>query len=114
MIYASDVVVADATSTLAEYFLTGKPIIYCHYQRDDFLELGTQLARGYYIANNWEEVEAYLEMLRHGFDPLRSRRKKIQQEVLPVSDGMSAGEHIRDFLFLCFLEADRVVEKEWS
>lgn len=114
MIYASDVVVADATSMLAEYFLTGKPIIYCHYQRDDFLELGAQLAQGYYIANNWEEVEAYLEMLRHGFDPLRSRRKKIQQEVLPVSDGMSAGEHIRDFLKERFLEADCIVEEELS
>ena len=113
-LFASDALVADETSMLAEYYLTGKPIIYCHNEQDHFTELGAQLAQGYYIANNWEEVEAYLEMLRHGFDPLRSRRKKIQQEVLPVSDGMSAGEHIRDFLKERFLEADRVVEKELS
>lgn len=112
MLYASDVLVADGTSVLAEYFLTGKPIIYCHNQRDNFVRLGKDLAKGYYFANTWEEVEAYLEMLRHGFDPLRSRRKKIQQEILPVDDDAPAGDRIRDKLKEHYLEADRIVEEE--
>ena len=95
--YASDVLVADGTSAFAEYFMTGKPIIYCHKERDNFTAYGRQLAEGYYIANDWQEVEAWLDMLQAGFDPLASRRQKMRKELLPAGD-VPAGERIKEKL----------------
>lgn len=96
-LYSSDVFLADSTSLLAECFLTGKPIVFCHNQDDHFTEFGKEIAQGYYVANDWEEVESYLEMLHSGHDPLRSRRQKIIQTAFQLQK-KPAGVIIKEML----------------
>ena len=71
-----DCLIADMTSLMAEYFLTGKPIIYCH-RENCFTEAGKRLAEGFYWVQTWEELRQTLNMLRTGQDPLREKRTEI-------------------------------------
>lgn len=101
-LYSSDVLIADCTTLLIEYMLTGKPIIYCHYKRDTFNYIGEELYRGFYVADDWNEVRAYLDMIMGGWDPLAERRKKICNKLLPTSDD-KAGRLIKEVIKKDFL-----------
>lgn len=71
----SDVLVTDLSSVMVEYFLTGKPIIYCpsNLKVNSFME---DVFSGLYVANTWEEVEAYITQLSAGIDPNKEEREK--------------------------------------
>ncbi len=86
----SDILVSDMSSMMAEYFITGKPIIYSH-RVDHFNEFGTKLAQGYYWVRNQTELDETLKMLLRGEDPLRETRIKIIEKMffLP-EEGASA------------------------
>lgn len=77
---ASDVLVTDYTSLMAEYIFTGKPLIYCH-KRNIFNEDFSSLANGFYWVENWKELEETLQMLRSGNDPLARQRQEIAESV---------------------------------
>lgn len=74
--YSSDVLITDISSILAEYFLTGKPIIYCH-KKDCFNNFSRKLSKGFYRIHNWEELKQTLDMLKSGNDPLKEKRQEI-------------------------------------
>jgi len=71
----SDLLVADFSSVIIEYFLTGKPIIYCpsNIKVNPLME---DIFSVFYIANTWEEVEGYIAQLADGIDPYKEEREK--------------------------------------
>lgn len=73
--WRSDVLVTDLSGVLIEYFLTGKPIIYCpsNLNVNPFME---DIFSVLYVAHTWEEVEAYLTQLSAGIDPYKEEREK--------------------------------------
>ena len=80
---------------IADYFMTGKPIIYCH-KTDMFNELSRKMSEGFYWAKNWEEVEKILNNLKTGKDELKEKRLQILRD-LNVNN-QNAGKMIADIL----------------
>lgn len=79
--WKSDALLTDISSVIVEYFLTGKPIIYCDTgsQPNKFM---IKLLKVFYIANNWEEASNKMEELSKGIDPLKEKRLQKIEEVL--------------------------------
>lgn len=77
--FSSDVLVADNSSMIVDYYYTGKPIIYCTAdgKNDGFEEM---LMPGLYRVNTWEEAARQLEELREGRDPLRDVRAECARK----------------------------------
>jgi len=99
--YSSDVLVTDISSIIIEYFLTGKPIIYCH-KTDLFNSFSRKLSEGFYFAHNWNEVEYFLEQLKSKNDPLKEKREQlIKSEYNLPPEG--AGQFIKSILLDDFL-----------
>lgn len=71
-----DVLVSDMSSLLAEFLITGKPIIYMHKQYH-FNEFGENISKGFYWCCNTEELDSVLSDLRNGIDPKQEQRKTI-------------------------------------
>lgn len=74
--YTSDIMITDISSIIAEYFLTGNPIIYCH-KTDCFNDFSRKVSKGFYWVRNWQELEQTLNMLKSGNDPLKEERQQI-------------------------------------
>ena len=75
----SDILLTDSSSFLAEYFYSGKPIIFFdNKNRAGFNEFGLKLKKGFYIPSTTEEIEDLLEkLLIKKQDDLKEIRKKI-------------------------------------
>lgn len=91
----ADVLVADYSSTIIEFFLMGKPVIYCGKRE----ELSTQIAdvtKTFYYANGWDQLKKILDDLKDGIDPLKEERwmavKKFREGT------QNAGEEILNVL----------------
>lgn len=98
----SDVLIADATSLIAEYYATGKPIIFC--KKTIYTSpLMEKMSEGMYFVESWDELSTTLSMLREGKDPLLERRLNvIKTELLQTnkSSGLLIKEQIaEDYLF---------------
>ena len=96
--FGSDCLISDVSSIMADYFLTGKPIIYCH-KKDMFNECSKRMSDGFYWVESWEELQRTLEMLKNGKDPLKNERLKIikELEMIPEIDNMAA-ERIKNII----------------
>lgn len=84
--YSSDCLVTDVSSLIGEYFLTGKPIIYCH-KKDCFNEWGRKLSEGFYWVRNWRELTERLSDLQKGNDPQKGKREKLINELYELPKG---------------------------
>jgi len=91
-----DILVSDVSSMMLEFFATGKPIIYTHSQ-NTFNEFGTALSKGFYWAENEQELKRLLEQLIQGNDPLREKRKELL-DTLVYRPQSGAGNKIKDCL----------------
>ena len=69
----TDVLIADMSSINFEFFLTGKPIIYCG-DTEEYNKETEDMMRYCYKINNWGNLEVYLDMLAKGDDPDRIQR----------------------------------------
>ena len=76
--------ITDISSIVAEYFLTGKPIIYCH-KKDCFNDFSRKLSEGFYWVRNWQELERTLQMLKSGDDPLKAKRQELIKSEFQIS-----------------------------
>lgn len=71
----TDVLIADMSSINYEFYLTGKPIIFC----GDISHYNTETKVMYdlmYKAQNWEQLESEMNKLINGVDPNREARLK--------------------------------------
>lgn len=91
----ADVLVADYSSTLIEFFLMGKPVIYCGKKE----ELSTQIAyvtKTFYYANGWDQLKKILDNLKDGIDPLKEKRRMAVKKFREGTK--NAGEEILNVL----------------
>ena len=72
----TDILLADNSSIMTVFFLSGKPLIFCPTDLQYVSVVGT-IMPGLYIAKSWEELKAHLDMLLSGEDPLRETRREI-------------------------------------
>lgn len=80
----TDVLITDYSSIIIEFFITGRPIIYC----DSDLKLNEVFQRmreGMYIAKDEGDVNYYLSELVKGKDELANIRKTIVEEYFDKS-----------------------------
>ncbi len=82
----SDVLVADYTSLIAEFFMTGKPIIFCD-TVDGLNVEGQKMCGSLYRAGDIGSIKQYLGLLRNGNDEGISKRKELISELLPGKTG---------------------------
>ncbi len=94
---SSDCIITDQSSVIAEYFLTGKPIIYCDsdYPIDGFTK---EITGGFYHVNSWDEVTEVIEKLKRGEDPLYEVRQKLIRDAFYIGKE-SAGKKIANILY---------------
>ena len=86
---------SDTSSFIADYFTTGKPIIYCH-KVDTFNELSKKMSEGFYWVNNWGELKQVLDNLKNGKDELKEKRLQILKELFGTEQ--HSGESIKNIL----------------
>ena len=90
----SDILVADYTSLIAEFFMTGKPIIYCD-TADGLNSEGSTICGNLYRADTFSEIIDLVEKIKNGRDDQHEHRKKIIKELLPAECG-NIGKTILD------------------
>lgn len=78
--FESDVLVTDFSSIVVEYFITGKPIIYCEtgVKPNAFLK---EIMKVSYVTTNWEETEKWMIQLSKGIDPKKEERARAIKEL---------------------------------
>jgi hypothetical protein len=96
LIYSSDVLIADFSGFIGDYFISGKPIIYCH-KVNIFDEFINGISEGFYWAYNWNDVTNFLKEIKLGNDPLKKRREELIENNFHISaDG--AGKAIKEII----------------
>lgn len=70
----ADVLVADYSSTIIEFFFRGKPIIYCG-KREELSPQIADVTKTFYYVNGWEQLKKVLDDLKEGNDPLKEERR---------------------------------------
>lgn len=84
---STDILITDYSSIIIEYFLTGKPIIYCGDINVDFEEIYCKMVKTFYVATSWEDVERYVDDLICGIDVKAEERKAIASSLVEESRG---------------------------
>lgn len=79
MLYTSDCLITDRSTIFLDYYCSGKPIIYCT-SENHHDAIFPQYIEGMYCVSNWAELEAVINDLRKGIDPLQSTRQRIIEE----------------------------------
>ncbi|MBQ5816389.1 MAG: CDP-glycerol glycerophosphotransferase family protein, partial [Oscillospiraceae bacterium] len=96
--WMSDALITDISAIIIDYYITGKPIIYC--TSDIKLEVIDQMKEmlgGCYVANNQEDIQKYIEMLARGEDPLKEERARVAKKYFESSLN-GCGKRIADIL----------------
>lgn len=76
--WESDALVTDFSGIVPEYFVTGKPIIYCAGNSAvHLLDYMENLVSVCYVAHDGDELERYMDMLQHE-DPLKEARLEMR------------------------------------
>lgn len=73
-VLTSDILIADHSSTLVEFAITGRPIIYCD-KGVELNELGKDIVANSYISNSGEDTVNILYLLLNDIDPKKEKRK---------------------------------------
>lgn len=76
----SDLLITDYSSIIINYFLTGKPIIYCE-SPAELTEEYKKIIDCCYVAKSPEDIKKYCNDLLSGNDPLKEKRIKAAQEI---------------------------------
>ncbi len=101
----SSVLVGDISSILVEYFITGKPIIFCRTLNPDqqSLKFFEKILSCCYVANSEDELLHYIDMLKSGNDYLKADREKLIVELFPY-DFLSVAKKIADDIICDFYD----------
>ena len=80
--WESDVLVTDFSSIIAEYFITGKPIVYCSNDADlKYTEDMLKMLECCYVVDNEEDMFKCILEIRNGNDYLKEKRKTTSDEI---------------------------------
>lgn len=97
----TDILITDFSSIIIEFFITGRPVIYCADTNLKFEKVYRDIIKGFYIAHKWEDVEKYVSNLLKGIDPLKERRKSIIQDIM--RENQHTTESIIDYIYNDYL-----------
>ena len=92
----TDILITDYSSVILEFFLSGKPVIYCTKTNISFDENYKKMIQGCYIAENWEQIEITVQKLLNGEDNLKAARMSIIEDI--KKQHLGATERIVNFL----------------
>jgi CDP-glycerol glycerophosphotransferase (TagB/SpsB family) len=79
----ASILISDYSSVILPFFLTGKPVIYCTVIGATGLEFTSEfkeVIKTLYIAESWDDVTKYVEMIVSGNDYLKESRQRIIKE----------------------------------
>ncbi|SCJ41516.1 CDP-Glycerol:Poly(glycerophosphate) glycerophosphotransferase [uncultured Clostridium sp.] len=79
--WESDILVTDISAIIVEYFITGKPIIYCDNGTAPLDNITTKMSEGFYWVKNWDEIEETIRNIESGNDILFNRRQELIKEL---------------------------------
>ncbi len=101
--WQSSVLISDVSAVIVEYFVTGKPIIFCPTQQrsSTYLSSFQKICSCCYIAADQQELTKHLDRLRHGEDPLAQKRQDVIRELFG-QDPTQAPKRIRKDLLSDF------------
>lgn len=91
----TDVLITDFSSIIINYFLSGKPIIYCSDTEIGFSETYQSIIDSSYIARSWEEIETIVQNLLAGNDYLKEKRLNAIEKIKGQGDAVA---NILDYL----------------
>ena len=95
-LFSTDILITDYSSIVWEYFIFGKPIIYCTDTDIDFEEVYKKITRVVYKAKDWEEIKKITSMLLAGEDPMYTERIKLVKEI--VDENADATKRIINYI----------------
>ena len=98
--WESDVLVTDISAIIIEYFVTGKPIIFCETLplTCTYLDFFKDILSVCYIARNEGEIAAHLDQLQKGDDPLKPARQEMIHTLFGADLTRTAKAIARDLL----------------
>lgn len=81
--WTSDVLISDISSIVVEYFITGKPIIYCigAGSENEYLEYFRKILSCSYIVENETQLCETISKIKNGEDPLKEQRITMIEEL---------------------------------
>ena len=79
--WESDMLLTDVSSVIAEYFLTGKPVVYCETGSCPNALL-VEMMKVFYVVHTWEEAKERVVALSRGEDPLKEERQRKIKELM--------------------------------
>lgn len=94
--HQSDVLISDFSSLLIEYFLTGKPIIYCG-ESASFNSIGKRMADGFYHVKDEQELLAVLSRAVDGEHIYKEYNQNVIREILASDE--PAGHRIAELIY---------------
>ena len=80
---SADIFITDLSSLIVEFFVTGKPVIFCAKAGKTFNAEAKRMDSVLYHALSWHEVESLLLALFSGHDELKSRRAGVIRDFVP-------------------------------
>lgn len=92
----ASVIVSDFSALLAEFFVMGKPVIYCD-GNNSFSKEAMIMDNSLYHAKSWSEIENQVLAVLSGKDEMKEKRITALKEFLPNGDGTTA-ERILAFI----------------
>ena len=91
----SDILISDFSTLIVEFFVTGKPIIYCG-EFDDFNYIAQKIATSFYSVKSKDELQEIIETLVANNDFKQSNRKELLDKLFNLEE--SASENIKNVL----------------
>lgn len=80
--WGADVMISDISGMIPEYFVTGKPLIFCASNMILTPEASTaKILSASYVVHNADQLRGCLKMLKDGIDPLKEKRLAVVQEL---------------------------------
>ncbi len=98
--WKSSVLVTDMSTIIVEYFITGKPIVFCEteHQEIHFLKYFEEMLKCCYVVKNENELNDILDSLANGDDPKREQRLDTMQKIFGDSYKSATKRIIEDIV----------------
>lgn len=91
----TDLLIADTTSLLIEFFVTGKPIILTD-TIDGYMKDAKIMAKSLYNTLKWDEIKKIITDIKCGNDKLKDKRRNALSKI--IKDDIDSGEKIVNYL----------------
>ena len=99
-LFDTDILITDYSSIVLDYYISGRPIIYCTDINIDFENIYEKMSKTFYLAKDWNDVYRIVNDLLNGYDPLYGERKLVVDEI--INDNNNATRNVLDYIISDF------------